>query len=93
MVSVPFSLPSINAHDVELQVRLPSACGQMVDWIGTLSPIFQWKRSAVRRPTIAPVRVASQAFIWSGGRIISGCIFRNFSGSTGFCMKKFFGSW
>ena len=37
-------------------------------------------------------RVASQVFSWSGGRINSGCILRNFSGSTGFCMKKFFGS-
>ena len=62
----------------------------MEDWIGTLSPIFQWKRFAVRRPTIAPVRVASQAFNCSGGRMISGCILRKFLRVNGILHEEIF---
>ena len=65
----------------------------MGDMIGILSPIFQPKRLAVLRPTTAPVRVVSQAFIWSGGSWNSGNMAMNSSGTTGHCMKKFFGSW
>ena len=75
------------------QRKLPSFFAQIVDCIGTLSPIFQPNRSAVLRPTTAPVRVWSHACLAAAGRIISGCMSRNSSGTTGFCMKKFFGSW
>jgi hypothetical protein len=72
--------------------RLPSFWAQIGDMIGTLSPIFQWKRSAVLRPTMAPVRVASQACFCSAGRTTPETC-PEFLRHHRVCMKKFFGSW
>ena len=75
------------------QSRLPSVFPQMEDWMGTLSPIFQWNRSAVLRPTMAPVRVSSHACFCSGARTNSGNMSRNSSGTTGIWGKKLLASW
>ena len=57
------------------------------------SPTFQPNFAAVWRPTMAPCRSAIQAFFCSSGSVNSGYIRSMHSGSTGICMKKFFGSW
>ena len=62
----------VDADDVELPGRCRCFGCQIVAWIGIASPIFQPYRSARSRPTSAPCRSASQAFIWSGGTLNSG---------------------
>ena len=70
----------------------PAGWPQMGDWMGMRSPIFHLKRSAVVRPTMAPVRVVSQAFRSASVRVNSGNMARKSSGTTGMVGKKFFGS-
>ena len=86
-------MPSKMPTTSKVQVLLPSFCGKMFDWIGTLSPSFQPKRSASPRPTSIPVRVLRKASFSASVSFHSVKIGRKRSGGTTKPTIWFCGSW